>query len=205
VEDDLNSQEAFMAQFEAFSPGIEVNGQSVLSVVAGMSMLASLKTMAIKILSANGINDPKANQWYPQQAWLNAFKDISEKVGPATLCSIGKVIPESAQWPPSVNSVETALASIDVAYHMNHRINGKVMFDPATGRMVEGIGHYGFEKIGEKKVKMVCKNPYPCDFDRGIVEAVAKKFAPSGAFVTVTVTDDGRKRGGESSTYSVQW
>ena len=79
-----------MAQFEAFSPGVEVNGQSVLSVVAGMSMLASFKTMAIKILSANGINDPKANEWYPLQPWLNAFKDISEKVGPATLRSKGK-------------------------------------------------------------------------------------------------------------------
>jgi hypothetical protein len=37
MENDLNSQEVFMAQFEAFSPGVEVNGQSVLSVVAGMS------------------------------------------------------------------------------------------------------------------------------------------------------------------------
>ncbi len=194
-----------MAQFKAFSSGVEVNGQTVLSVVAGMAMMPSFKSAALKILAANGIEDPKGNQWYPQQAWLNAFKEISEKVGAMTLSSIGKKIPESAQWPPSVNSIETALASIDVAYHMNHRINGKVMFDPATGRMTEGIGHYALEKTGEKKVKMVCRNPYPSEFDRGIVEAVAKKFAPAGAFVTVAVTDDGRKAGGDSSTYSVEW
>ncbi|MGD0659802.1 MAG: hypothetical protein ABSD38_17225 [Syntrophorhabdales bacterium] len=194
-----------MAQFKAFSQGVEVYGQTVLSLVAGMSAMPSFKATALRILSVNGIDDPKPDQWYSQQAWLNAFKEIAEKVGALTLHSIGKKIPENAQWPPSVNSLETALASIDVAYHMNHRLNGKVMFDPATGKMTEGIGHYGFEKLGEKKAKMVCKNPYPSDFDRGLIEAAAKKFAPSGAFVTVAVTDDGRKSGGDSSTYSVEW
>jgi hypothetical protein len=194
-----------MAQFKAFSQEVEVNGQTVLSVVAGMSAMPSFKATALKILSTNGIDDPKADKWYPQQAWLNAFKEIAEKVGALTLQSIGKKVPESAQWPPSVNSIETALASVDVAYHMNHRLNGKVMFDPATGKMTEGIGHYGFEKIGAKKAKMICKNPYPSDFDRGLVEAVRKKFAPPGAFATVTVIEDGRKNGGESSTYSVEW
>ncbi len=194
-----------MAQFVAFSAGVEVNGQTVMSVVSGMSTISTFKEMALKILASKGIADPKPDAWYPQQAWLDAFKEIAAKIGSQTLLSIGKKIPENADWPPFVNSIETALSSIDIAYHMNHRINGKVMFDPGTGKLLEGIGHYTFEKVSDKKVKVVCQNPYPCDFDRGIVEAAATKFKPAGALVRVTTTDDGRKRGGESSTYTVEW
>ncbi len=76
-----------MAQFEAFAPGVEVNGQTVLSVVEGMG---TMRTMALQILARNGIPDPKPGQWYSQQAWLDAFKAIAESVSPATLFQIGK-------------------------------------------------------------------------------------------------------------------
>lgn len=194
-----------MAQFKAFATGVEVNGQTVLSIIDGMSAISTFKTMAKNILLSKGIVDPKPDKWYPQQAWLDAFKEISVKIGAQTLCEIGRKIPENAEWPPSVNSIETALASIDVAYHMNHRINGQIMFNPANGKMLEGIGHYGFEIINAKKIQMICKNPYASDFDRGIIEAAAKKFKPAGVFVSVKVTDDQRKNGGESSTYTIEW
>jgi hypothetical protein len=48
---------------------------------------------------------------------------------------IGKSIPENAQFPPEINSIEAGLQAIDVAYHMNHRIDGKPLFDPKTGKM----------------------------------------------------------------------
>jgi len=194
-----------MAQFKAFASDIEVNGQTVLSVVSGMATLSTFKEMCLRILASKGIRDPKPDSWYPQQSWLDAFKEISEKIGAMTLNGIGKKIPEAADWPPTVKSLEDALASIDIAYHMNHRIHGQVMFNPTTGKMLEGIGHYGFEKISDRKVRMVCKNPYPSDFDLGIIESAANKFKPKGAFVKVTVANDDRKKGGESSTYVVEW
>ncbi|MDD5067352.1 MAG: hypothetical protein PHF84_09935 [bacterium] len=192
-----------MAEFKAFETGIEVNGETILSVVAGMEIA---KNMALDILKQHGIDDPRPGKWYSQQSWLDSFKTISEKVGSKTLNLIGRSIPNKAQWPPQVNSIEAALASIDVAYHMNHRKNGTVMFNPEKGTMIEGIGHYGFEKIGEKKIKMVCKNPYPCEFDKGIIEAAAKKFS-TGEIITVAedTTLNCRKKGGDVCTYLVSW
>lgn len=179
-----------MAQFKAIAPGVEVCGAAVLSVVEGMDLS---KTMALRILKAHGITDPAKETWHPQQAWLDAFREISEKVGPATLRRIGTKIPETALWPPTVRTVEDALASIDVAYHMNHR-KGE-------------IGHYSFEKTGEKSGKMVCGNPYPCEFDLGIVEATARKFAPPGAAASVKHDDSQpcRRKGADSCTYRIKW
>ena len=74
-------------QFKAFDPKVEVNGQTIFSVVDGMS---KHQAMAFEILAKNGIKDLKPNEWYPQQAWLDAFKSISETIGPFTLCIIGK-------------------------------------------------------------------------------------------------------------------
>ena len=179
-----------MAQFKAFAPGVEVNGETVLSIVDGMGVF---KNAAFKILSENGISDPKPGNFYSQQAWLNAFKQISATVGSNTLFSIGQKIPENAQFPPEINSIDKALAAIDVAYHMNHR-GGE-------------IGNYNFEKTGDKSAKMICNNPYPCDFDRGIIEAMTKKFKPAGSMVFVDHDDSQpcRKKEGESCTYIVKW
>jgi hypothetical protein len=119
-----------MAQFKAFAPNVEVNGETVLSVLDGMG---PYKESGLKILADNGIKDPQPGVWYPQQAWLNAFKIIADKIGVCTLLAIGKTIPANAKWPPQVDTVEKALVSIDIAYHINHR-GGE-------------IGTYHFEKL----------------------------------------------------------
>lgn len=194
-----------MAQFVAINNDVEVNGETVLSVVDGMG---AFKERALKILADSGITDPKPGQWYRQQYWLDAFRRISESTGNYTLFNIGKKIPENAQFPPEIDDIFKGLSAIDVAYHMNHRIGNTPLFDPKTGTMQEGIGHYRFKKDGDKKVTMECNNPYPCDFDRGIIEAMAHRFKPSGASIVLVKHDDTapcRKKGHESCTYHVTW
>ncbi len=147
---------------------------------------------AIAILKKNGIDDPEPGKWYKQQDWLNAFKEISIKVGESTLNNIGKKIPENARWPPEIDTIEKGLASIDMAYHMNHR-NGD-------------IGNYEFVKAGEREAKLVCDNPYPCAFDKGLIQAVARKFAPKNIVVRIDHDANGcRNKGGQSCTYMVSW
>lgn len=194
-----------MAHFIAFDSKVEVNGETVLSIVDGMG---AFKERTYKFLADNGIQNPEPGKWYSQQAWLNAFKTIVEATGEFTLFNIGKKIPENAQFPPEINTIDKALSAIDVAYHMNHRVNGQVMFDPASGKMLEGIGHYGFQKSGEREIRMVCENPYPSDFDRGIIEAMAHKFKPADAgiiIVKLVESEPTRKKGANSCTYSVKW
>jgi hypothetical protein len=194
-----------MAQFKAFNDKVEVNGQTVLSVVGGMG---AFHNAALRILKENGIDNPARDQWYHQQAWLNAFKQIYESIGESTLYSIGRSIPESAEFPPEINDIYKALEAIDVAYHMNHRLGGAVMFDPGTGKMVEGVGHYRYEKISDRSVKITCNNPYPSEFDRGIIAALAEKFKPKDAVSVKVHLDEKqptRKNGGDSCTYIVTW
>lgn len=194
-----------MSQFKAINPNVEVNGQTVLSVANG---LGELRSLGFRILSENGIVDPKPEAWYKQQDWLNAFTQIFTAIGPNTLFQIGKSIPESAKFPPHIDDIYKALASIDVAYHMNHRLHGTVMFKQETGQMAEGIGHYNYRKASEKVVEIRCDNPYPCDFDKGIIEAMARKFKPAGSLllrVDHDETKECRKRGGVSCLYQIAW
>jgi hypothetical protein len=179
-----------MAQYKAFAPNVEVNGETVLSVIDGMG---PFKETGMKILTDHGIIDPQPGKWYSQQAWLDAFKVVAEKIGAGTLLAIGKTIPENAKWPPQVDTIEKALASIDMAYHMNHR-GGE-------------IGSYGFEQTGPKSCKMVCHNPYPSEFDQGIIYAAARKFAPKGIFPSVKLDETAptRKKGSDSCTFLITW
>jgi hypothetical protein len=180
-----------MAQFVGMSTTAQVNGETVYSLVDGMG---TFKAKALEILAENGIKDPKPGQWFPQQKWLDAFKKISEALGQNTLFSIGMKIPENAKFPPEIDNITKALQAIDVAYHMNHR-NGE-------------IGHYNFESFGPKSAKMVCKNPFPCAFDRGIITAMAKRFKPKDSVMVTVVHDDAapcRSKGGDSCTYNVRW
>jgi hypothetical protein len=190
-------------QFKAFEPEVEVNGQTVLAVVAGMK---SATWVAERMLAAEGIVEPKPHEWYSQQAWLNAFRAIGERVGDLTLRKIGNSIPENADWPPGVSDVPGALASIDIAYHLNHRLHGDVLMNLETGEMSEGIGHYGFTATDDHTGVMVCRNPYPCEFDRGIIEAAAIKFRPIGSNIKVEhAPGPCRKRAAEACTYDIHW
>ncbi|MFH1437981.1 MAG: hypothetical protein ABIJ56_19895 [Pseudomonadota bacterium] len=192
-----------MTQFEAIDPRVEVNGETVLSIVDGMGAFISLSS---KYLSQNGIIDPQLGQWFSQQDWLNAFKAIAANLGKDVLKQIGKKIPENAQWPSEIQTIKDGLSSIDVAYHINHRIEGKLLFDAETGQMTEGIGHYLFQDRGERCAWVICDNPYPCDFDFGIIESVAKKFRLPGTFPLVEHGEETcRKKEGSKCVYIVTW
>lgn len=84
-------------------------------------------------------------------------------------------------------------AQIDVAYHMNHR-GGE-------------IGNYEYQKTGERSALMICCNPYPCDFDRGIIESMIRRFKPKDSLMPMVDhnQDICRKKGDELCKYIVTW
>ncbi|MBZ5589171.1 MAG: hypothetical protein LAO05_11470 [Acidobacteriia bacterium] len=197
-------------QYRAFEPGIEVNGQTVNSIVDGFRFLREFPS---RILLEEGIGKPAAQglveidpeAWYSQEAWLRAFERVGKEMGRPNLFAIGLRIPENAKFPPTITNIHDAIASIDVAYHMNHRKHGHVMYDPLKATMLEGIGHYGYEPVaGKAMIVSRCRNPYPCDFDRGILTAMARRFEKA-ALVTHVDAEPCRERGGESCTYHVGW
>jgi hypothetical protein len=197
-------------QFKAFEPGVEVFGGCVETFLEAFKLFPSL---ALKRLVAQGIGTMKGKNdveidrqgWYPLEKWLAAYEDFATSVGPRAVFQMGQHVPRYAVFPPTVNDIHSALASVDVAYHMNHRKNGKVMFDPATGQKLKGIGSYGYKAVpGKKEVISVCENPYACEFDRGILSTMASRFEKSAR----VVHDDRapcRKNGADSCTYMTTW
>ncbi|MBN1566829.1 MAG: hypothetical protein JXA73_03215 [Acidobacteria bacterium] len=181
-----------LAEFRVLDTKAEVNGESILALVDGMG---AFRETALKILAKQGIADPQPGEWYGQQSLLDALGVISEKLGVDALYNIGLKIPDKAQFPPDINSLDRALNMLDTAYHMNHRYGE--------------IGHYNLINVGDFGFEMVCENPYPCDFDRGILAALCGRYKPKGSGVTATVIHDDskpcRKSGASSCTYRIIW
>ncbi len=193
-----------MAQFVAINKDVEVNKQTVLSVVEAMEQGRDKR---VNILIKNGI-DLEKKEWFNQQKWLDSFKDIAVSLGDMNLFMIGKAIIENAKFPP-IKDLEEGLRVIDVAYHMNHKLDGKVMFDGKTGNMIEGIGHYSLVEYNskDKTAVMVCDNPYPSKFDEGIITQIVRKFKPSGARDKVSLdgSKETRTKGANTCTYKISW
>ena len=183
-----------MAVFEPFAPDVEVSGGAVLSFINGVPPVFQNKTK--DILINNGIENIDESNWYKQADWLNAFKQISTTIGANTLFAIGKSIPDTATFPPSIRTLRNALLSIDIAYQMNHRGGN--------------IGYYKLLKFDEfsKAAEMECYNPYPCDFDRGIITAMSRRFLPEGSSnieVSLHPSFQGKRDGEDKSIYKIQW
>ena len=193
-----------MAQFKAFSNEVEVNHQTVMAFINSMPQGQNKRR---EILEKHGIVlDTK--EWYNQQKWLDAFKEVAEKYGEMNLFLIGKAIIENADFPP-MNSIGDALNAIDVAYHMNHRINGKIMFDSETGEKLKGIGNYKLSYYNEKEQRaiMVCDNPYPSKFDEGIITQIVRNFQTYSfkCKILLDTTKETRKDGANTCTYNISW
>lgn len=182
---------------------IEASGDSITSVIVGMG---AFESMARRFLREAGLDEVRPGQWYSTAAWLRAFTEIAKKVGPRTLYFIGTKIPETALLPPGIDDVLGALQAIDPGYHLNHRANGRPMFDLGSGRMEEGIGHYSLVASDERSARMRCDNPYPCDFDLGIIHGFATRFAREPVLVKVSHVAGGcRKNGNTACEYDVEW
>lgn len=178
-----------MSQFLAFNPNVEVSGAAIRAIVEVMG------DRSLRVLARHGLTGVDPDQWYPQQAWLDAFSELAQGDFSATLdlVSIGMRIPEVAVWPTGIKTVEDALYSIDEAYQLAHR-HGE-------------IGSYRVRMVSQGEAELVCENPYPCDFDYGVIYSTARLFLPPHRGLTV-VHEDGapcRKKGDASCTYHVSW
>jgi hypothetical protein len=178
-----------MAQFVSFDPNVKVRGESILAY------MAALGKAAILLLEKHGFVNVRPEAWYPLQSLLDVFKEIYEEdlTAMLDLVHIGMEIPKHVLWPPEIQTVEEALLSINTAYHMNHK-DGK-------------IGVYRPRQVKWREFQIFCQNPYPCDFDYGLLYGIARLYLPPDGHLIVEHDADTpcRKHGAESCTYSVRW
>ena len=197
-------------QFKVFEPDIEVWGVMLHWAVSGFRILPDT---GMRYLARHGLVTPGADgklrldtdAWYPQEAWLKCYEAITREVGASVMLDIGRNLGSKGPVPPRVTDLEKAMSWLDAAYHQYHKKRGKLMFDEATGQMLEGIGHYSVRWVpGERKIISVCENPYSCDFDLGLLTGYATRFTPRSR-VDHDPSAPCRKRGSNSCTYVITW
>lgn len=177
-----------MAQYESFDPNVEVIGQAIQSTLVG------LDEQTVPILKKHNLYPIDPESWYNQQAWMDAFKEIAG-LGFMNMVAIGMRVPDNAKFPPDIEGVHSVLGLLNVAYQMNHR-GGE-------------IGSYDYEPTGERSGVMVCRNPYPSDFDYGLIYRTVQKFvtdeSEDGIIVKRDDTVKNRTTGGDTCRYEISW
>lgn len=164
-------------------------GKALFPAIFGLPSFA--QNNMLKILDSLGITDPDPEAWYSINIMTAFYEKIANDFGPNTIFDLGKAIPDNAVFPPGIDSIENGLNLIDIAYNMNHK------------------GYVGFYKmvshdVEHKKIVMQCYNPYPCNFDRGLFTAMARKFQ-TGIRVIVDETKPHKAQGGNESSYIISY
>ena len=159
---------------------VQINGQTINSIKKGLLSEKLATKFIVEAVGENVVED----KFYPAEAFLKALKNIGEKMNSVILKNVGTKIVESAKWPSGIDSLESAMQSISVAYKMNHRPNDSAI-----------IGDYIYNKISERECTITATNPYPCDFDEGIVEGVSRTIEKN---VFITHLEGSCRKNGDS-------
>ncbi|QLH76300.1 hypothetical protein HZS55_02830 [Halosimplex rubrum] len=170
--------------------GIEVSGEWVRAVVAGVEKFsADSRESALLVLEAAGLADAEPGEWYALAGYVDAVADIHDIVGDQAVHALGQRIARAVSFPDGAGSVPAGLTALDDVCRAGHRGG-----DP---------GGYAFRQIGDEDGRVECRTPYPCVFDRGIVEGAA--VAHADGFVCVCEVGACRTDGADRCTYEVSW
>ncbi len=177
-----------MAEYVPFDNKVEVLGHTMISVLDAMGIDGQAT------LTKYGLPEIEPDGWYLQKDYLAAYQELAQE-NSMNMVAIGMKVPDMVQWPPQVDSVEAALESLNVAYEMNHRGGD--------------FGYYKTEFDGERSATVTCHNPYPSDFDFGLIYRIVQKFLPEDSEDFNVERDDSipnRKNGdGDTCIYSIRW
>jgi hypothetical protein len=180
--------------YKAFSDNVEVIGRKVLAVV---NSHPTFKDLGLEILAKHGLSEVDPAKWYKQQNWLNVFSDIKQKFGSSTIFNIGKsAVTPRKEGEIAKYTLKESLDNLDEFYKKCHRGGD--------------VGYYKLLKFDafEKIAIMECKNPYPDDFDRGMLTATARSYKPIDSLmidVKLDTSKPNRLAGALVSTYIITW
>lgn len=188
--------------------GVEVRREVIIGIQEVLkNNIIQYKDLSVQSFDLDLTTD---KQWFPLKNLVRLFSYIEEKNGAIILQKIGAEVAKNAKWPPTVKTARAAIESINVAYHMNHRRDGKELFDSEKGTIIEGyIGHDRLEIDHDKQLaNFVCGSFYPSDFDLGMAKQVLKMFA-NNFIAALSVKRDAAKpsrlNGADTCTYNINY
>lgn len=185
-------------------PNIKVRAEALNLFVDAFKVFPSLADKYVGRLGIDREGKPTGTEFIALDAWLRLFETVLADIGPNAVFQMGQRIIHNPNFSTATRKLEEALRQIDIAYHKSHRKNGVEMFNPASGLMLEGIGHYLVDLDSQKKLAVTCDTPYPCPLEHGIVSGIATQFEPR-AIVTHDKRDRCRMNGGTRCKYLVSW
>lgn len=171
---------------QAQHEGTTVSGGNILSMLAAMG---PFRRTGERILADFGIRNVTAEGWYPLSAYVQSLNTIEAKMGPNTLYQIGKEIPNHIMMPPGLDKFEIVIGAFEPAFAMNHR-----------GWAGIPISHH---ITGPRSGIIISATPYPCDFDRGVIQGFFTKLLGARLDVRHDPTKECKKTGGKSCTHIV--
>jgi len=176
--------------------GVEVKGQTVRLVVDGLDEHPETSaSQGREFLAENGIEDPNPEDWYSLRGLVRTLDAVESEYDEEVLTHLGSKIPESVEWPSDVTSATGGFETVDEAYQLNHRGGD--------------IGYYEFAEVGDRERRVTCANPYPCPFDRGIIQGTLRAFGEEFSYTPMVfvreTSDHCRAEGGTKCTYRVSW
>jgi hypothetical protein len=144
-------------------------------------------------IERHNLENLQADSWLPISDYLALLEDVQKNANNYyTLISVGSKIPELADKMPETFTLQDLFRNMNDSYHINHR-NGE-------------IGNYFVEFLAENHIRVIAQNPYPSDFDYGLVWGGAKYFAPKGTFVKVVRAESpSRLKGDDHCIYDITW
>ncbi|ATB33795.1 hypothetical protein [Melittangium boletus] len=150
-----------------------------------------------RILASHGVmmEPGDVRSWFPLEAIIRSLEEIRVRIGTQTLRAIGHQVPRNTVLPPHIESFVTILPLLNDTYRMNHRGEGD-------------IGGYHYQPLEKNSAWLRCDNPYPCEFDQGLLEAFHARFPPkSNAFrLRIEHGPEGcRATGAEACAYLLKW
>ncbi len=181
-----------MFPFRALSPRVEVWGTSMLGVLQAVRDLGVSPRELDGLLQLHRLPQPEPEGWYAQSDYLALLETLGRRHGMAWLRGLGRQVPRTSMFPPEIRSLERALRTLDVAYHMNHRGG------PIGGYLYEGQGHFAG--------RIHCDTPYGCDFDLGILQGLVDRFHSTGDAQIIHLLEPGcRAKGDPTCVYRLEW
>jgi hypothetical protein len=189
----LLHNQSLMAQFVCFYPNATVSGR----VVNMLLKIAPLQHAPVyETLQRHGLQNPHEEQWYSLQNYLNAYRELSRQLGSYFLLNAGKQFFSFIRLGAEIQTLPDAVKALNEWYKDQHRGEQLEYFQ------VQGV----FPERCE--IQVLCQNPYPCYFDRGLLLALTKKYRPEQAkFFNVELHPNkpNRLMGSDESTYIISW
>jgi hypothetical protein len=152
---------------------IEVRGKAIASIYNAMGVF---RPIFKAVLEKYRININEEEIWIPLDALLDQIEHVKNRLGESALEKMGRVIGKNLAVPEGMKTLDDAFEKINIVYHLNHRINGRIMYDSALGVMAGKIGSFSANRMGSNDCEIESKSPYPCALNKGIIEGYVKRF-----------------------------